>query len=80
MVEQPSNPRELPDEAASRLSAGLGGDECEFEVRCDGEEVAWTRGTRTDALREAQHYAHVYGMDGATEIFEIHKTYTKVDA
>lgn len=24
MVEQPSNPRELPDEAASRLSAGLG--------------------------------------------------------
>jgi len=52
----------------------------EFEVRCDGEQVAWTSGTRHEALRDAMHYASLYAMDGEVEIYEVHKSYTKIDA
>lgn len=54
-------------------------EEVEYEVRCSGEAVAWTVGPREQALAEARHYAAIYSPDGATEIFEVHKTFTRVD-
>lgn len=52
--------------------------ESEFEVRCNGEAVAWTSGLWQDALNEAKRYAAIYAEDGPIEIFEVHKTYTNV--
>ena len=66
-----------PSAVGSDLSAGLG--ESEFEVRCAGEAVAWAIGKREDAKREAEHYAAVYSQDGPVEIYEIFKTYTRMD-
>jgi hypothetical protein len=54
-------------------------DEVEYEVRCDGEPVAWTVGPREQALTEARHYAVIYAPDGPTEVFEVHKTFTRVE-
>ena len=55
-------------------------EDAEFEVRCSGEPVAWACGPRTDALREAYHYSLIYAHDRPTDIWEVHKTYTRVDA
>jgi len=65
------------DQAGSELSGGLG--EAEFEVRCNGESVAWATGKRDEAKREAEHYAFIYGQDGPVEVFEVFKTYTRMD-
>ena len=47
----------------------------EFEVWQDGAPVASAHSViRDDALREAQHYAMMYSQDGATTIYEVHRT------
>lgn len=53
-------------------------DELEYEVRCNGEPVAWTAGRKADALPAAQHYAAIYAEDGPVEIYEVKKTYTRI--
>lgn len=53
-------------------------DEAEYEIRCKGEPVAWASGPRDEAMKEARSYAYIYSQDGPTEIFEVHKTYTKI--
>ena len=45
--------------------------DAEFEVRQDGMMVAGASGPRDRALREALHYAQVYGQDGPVELVEI---------
>ena len=66
-----------PSAVESECSAGLG--VAEFEIRCAGEPVAWAIGKREDAWREAEHYAFIYGQDGPVEVFEVFKTYTRMD-
>ena len=53
--------------------------DAEFEIRCSGEAVAGAIGPRDEAKKEAQHYALIYGQDGPTEVFEVFKTYTRMD-
>ena len=53
-------------------------EESEFQIRCAGEDAAWTCGPREQALAEARHYAAIYSQDGPVEIYEIHKTYTLI--
>lgn len=50
----------------------------EFEIRCDGEAVAWASGPRDEALEDSRHYAGIYAQDGQTEIYEVRKTFTLV--
>jgi hypothetical protein len=43
-----------------------------FEIHQDGMMVAGVFGeNRDEALREAVHYAAVYGQDGPVELFEV---------
>lgn len=51
-------------------------DEPEYEIRCNGEVMAWTSGK--NALTDARNYAFVYAQDGPVEIYEVHKTYTLI--
>lgn len=43
-----------------------------FEV-CDADGIvqAETRGPREQALRDAEHYAFMYGQDGPVQVFEV---------
>ena len=54
-------------------------EEAEFQVECNREEVAWTRGPREQAMAEARHYTAMYAEDGPVEIYEVHKTYTLIE-
>lgn len=47
-------------------------DDVEFEVWQDGIPVASAAARDRDtALREARHYAAVYGQDGPVEVYEV---------
>ena len=46
-------------------------DHAEFELWQGGQPVAFVGGPRERAEREIQHYAVVYGQDGAVEIREV---------
>ena len=45
--------------------------EAEYEIWLNGMEKAVTYGPRAGAIREALHYAEIYGQYGRIEIYEV---------
>lgn len=55
-------------------------DDYEFEVWQDGIPVATAASTdRAAALREAMHYAAVYGQDGPVKVAEVKRVWLGAD-
>lgn len=54
--------------------------DAEFEVWVNDEPTAVASGPRSQALREAAHYAAVYAKDGKVLVFEVKRTEIDVAA
>lgn len=51
----------------------------EFDILQDDMLMASVEGLRADAIREACHYAMIYGQDGPVAIMEITRTPVSIE-